>query len=303
MEEIKCKNKWELLNKRNSYKKEVQYKIETEKEREDIISKDSDDEVWVDVPGYFGKYQVSDSGRIRTMPITYRLFNDKLYKTKFKIMNLTNVRGYNSVSLTNLNGKKTFRGVHRWMMFSFKGEVGEDVQVNHINGIKNDNRLDNLEYVSVRENNHHKKVINPDKYSSKHTGVFLSKDKGRKEIYKCFIILGGVKYYLGQSENDFELSLRYKEALKKWELNKEVPKKLFIENKTSVYEGVGYHSASGKYRVRYKDVYICLCKTEELANRVHSIVKYLVENRRVHLDKEIINKVKKKFTIDKRLKN
>ena len=60
MEEIKCKNKWELLNKRNSYKKEVQYKIETEKEREDIISKDSDDEVWVDVPGYFGKYQVSD---------------------------------------------------------------------------------------------------------------------------------------------------------------------------------------------------------------------------------------------------
>ena len=39
-------------------------------------------------------------------------------------------------------------------------------------------------------------------------------------------------------------------------------------------------------------------KTEELAKRVHSIVKYLVENRGVHLNKEIINKVNKKFTRD-----
>ena len=298
MEEIKCKNKWELLNKRNSYKKEVQYKIETEKEREDIISKDSDDEVWVDVPGYFGKYQVSDLGRVRTMPITYRLFNGKLYKTKFKIMNPTNIRGYYSISLTDLYGKKTFRGVHRRMMFSFKGVVGEDIQVNHINGVKNDNRLVNLEYVTVRENNNYKKVIDPCKYSSKYSGVFLSKDKSRKEIYKCFIVLDGVKYYLGQSEDDFELSLKYKEALEKWRLSKEVPKKLLVENKTSVYEGIGFHSVSGKYRVRYKDVYICLCKTEELAVRVHSMVKYLVENKGVHLNKEIINKVKKKFTRD-----
>lgn len=88
---------------------------------------------WVSIPGFDG-YYASDCGQIKG-PKGLR----KLCKTP---------RGYLRISL---HGKTV--GVHRLVLFAFHGR--SSLHVNHKNGIKHDNRLCNLEFVTQVENNHH----------------------------------------------------------------------------------------------------------------------------------------------------
>jgi hypothetical protein len=57
--------------------------------------------------------------------------------------------GYNQIKLFK-NGKRKYFRVHRLIMLTFCGK--SDLQINHINGIKDDNRLENLEYCTASEN-------------------------------------------------------------------------------------------------------------------------------------------------------
>lgn len=60
--------------------------------------------------------------------------------------------GYHSVALTGQKWKQ----IHRLVLLVFKGQ--SDLQVNHKNGIKTDNRLENLEYVTPQENHLHARL-------------------------------------------------------------------------------------------------------------------------------------------------
>lgn len=102
-------------------------------------------EVWKDVVGYDGKYQVSCLGRIKS-----------LYKRRSsRILSQKNDRdGYLSICLCKNNMKKHFR-THRLVCDSFIENPSSLPVVNHINGIKNDNRVENLEWTSVLENIRH----------------------------------------------------------------------------------------------------------------------------------------------------
>lgn len=97
------------------------------------------DEIWKDVPEFEGKYKISNMGRVFSMITS-------------KIMKYDNVAGYNQVTFYNGKYKKRYK-VHRLVMLAFIGN--SDLQVNHINGIKSDNRLSNLEYVTQSENMKH----------------------------------------------------------------------------------------------------------------------------------------------------
>lgn len=99
-------------------------------------------EIWVPVYGYHGKYEVSDKGRVKS-----------LKRSKETILTPTYGNGYARVCLS---GEKTRTvKVHRVVAESFFGY--QDRQVNHIDGNRANNVLENLEYVSNRENmNHHK---------------------------------------------------------------------------------------------------------------------------------------------------
>ena len=288
------------LNK--SLKLEKELKLIAEQEYAEMLSNDTNDEIWEDIPKYDGKYQASNLGRIRCTPQVFRS-NSKIIKTNHYIVkdSLSN-RGYRRVALTNKQGVKRYIGVHRWVLFAFQGEVDEDTQVNHINGITDDNRLCNLEYVTPRENNNYRKVLNPHKFTSKYNGVYNCNRKRGGAKYESSITLGGKNYYLGSSDNDYELSLKYKEALYNYENFGELPKPVEIKNRTSKIRGIGFHSASGKYRVRYKEKYIGIFDTEGLAEKVYRMVEYLVDNRCIELNGELINKFRNKFAIDKRLK-
>ncbi len=107
-------------------------------------------EVWKDIKGYEGLYRVSNKGNI------YSVTSRKNIKSRL------NKNGYSKVNLSKCGIKRTYT-VHRIVMENFKEIKGMDeLQVNHINEVRHDNNLSNLEWCTAKENinhgNHNRKL-------------------------------------------------------------------------------------------------------------------------------------------------
>lgn len=101
-------------------------------------------EIWKDIKGFEGVYQVSNLGRVKSLERPYRR-KEKILKPK-----LTR-NGYYQVELwKNSIEKKCY--IHRLVWLAFNGPIPENMQVNHINEIKSDNRLLNLNLMTAKEN-------------------------------------------------------------------------------------------------------------------------------------------------------
>jgi hypothetical protein len=107
-------------------------------------------EIWKDVLGYEGLYQVSNLGNVK------RIAGSKSINSKEKTLTPIKLKkGYLRVALTKNNvGKRKL--VHVLVLEAFVGKPDFDkAQVNHINGIKTDNTLTNLEWCTQSENQKH----------------------------------------------------------------------------------------------------------------------------------------------------
>ncbi len=100
-------------------------------------------EIWKDIKDHKGFYQVSNLGRIKSLPFNYSPKTKILKPFLLKI-------GYNEI---NLRGEKHY--VHRVVAKAFIDNTFNKPTVNHINGIKNDNRLENLEWATRSEQSIH----------------------------------------------------------------------------------------------------------------------------------------------------
>lgn len=110
---------------------------------------------WRDIEGFEGLYKVSDRGNVKSLD--REVWDSRGYFKKLKGKNLTNVLmkiGYLSVTLTK-EGKQYKRYVHDLVCESFHAKGKHHECINHINGIKTDNRVDNLEWTTYSENNKH----------------------------------------------------------------------------------------------------------------------------------------------------
>ena len=100
-------------------------------------------EKWKGIPGYEGRYQVSDRGRV----FSFR-------RLKHLRCSLDG-RGYLRVMLCYKGKGRTHR-VHRLVWAAFKGEWStRETQINHKDGVKTNNRLENLEVVTGSQNIQH----------------------------------------------------------------------------------------------------------------------------------------------------
>jgi hypothetical protein len=107
-------------------------------------------EEWKDIEGYYGYYQISNFGKIKSLP---RVLKNRIKKETILKQNINN-HGYVALALTIYSKSKRFL-VHRLIAEAFIPNPEKKDQVNHINGIKTDNRIENLEWNTSSENNNH----------------------------------------------------------------------------------------------------------------------------------------------------
>ena len=137
-------------------------------------------EEWRDVVGYENLYQVSNLGNVKSLDRVIdterglRTFKGRMLKQcKLKI-------GYMSVGLSKGSDLKTMY-IHRLLMEAFYGLDIDKVCVNHINGDRSDNRIENLEWVSYLENTTHAMDILKSITTRKKIGKFTKNNKLIKE--------------------------------------------------------------------------------------------------------------------------
>lgn len=114
-------------------------------------------ELWKDIYGFEGYYQASTHGRIRSLDrmTATAIKHNKLVLKKGKMLQLNlKHNGYLTFDASKENIKKT-KTVHRIIAETFIPNTDNKPVVNHINANKLDNRVENLEWVTMKENTEH----------------------------------------------------------------------------------------------------------------------------------------------------
>lgn len=119
---------------------------------------DLEGEIWKPVVGYEGKYEVSNLGRVKSLSY--------LGHNKNQILKTQIVYGYEVITLWRNDVSQHCR-IHRLVYEAFNGKLpkwiakdngNKRMEINHINEITTDNRLENLELITHTENIRHSKI-------------------------------------------------------------------------------------------------------------------------------------------------
>lgn len=156
-------------------------------------------EIFKDVLGYEGLYQISNFGNLKSL---------KCGKEKFLKLN-PNTRGYVNVKLYKNSIKKSFK-LHVLVAVAFLGHVPDGTQkivVDHIDNNKLNNYANNLQLITQRENSSKDKKNK----TSKYTGVYFSK---KMNSFVSRIRINGISKYLGCFKDEFKAHMAYQNALK-----------------------------------------------------------------------------------------
>lgn len=138
-------------------------------------------EEWKAITGYEGLYEISNFGRVKSLNRLDSM--GRVVEETIKAQHI-GTTGYPAITL-NKDGKKKTKVVHQLVAESFLGHIPDSYNgvINHIDNIKTNNRLDNLEVVSSRYNT---------QYSKSTEGVYERRNK-----FEVYIRIDGKKTYLG----------------------------------------------------------------------------------------------------------
>jgi hypothetical protein len=200
---------------------------------------EKENEIWKDVPNYEGYYQVSDLGRVKSLS---RLARNKrgCWFSKERMLNPTiGTTGYFYVKLNKETKRKNIK-VHQLVAMSFLGHKLDGTQkvvVDHINNIKIDNNLSNLQIITGR--------LNISKDRKKINKCLTGVEKINNERFRAKIVYNGKSIHLGIFKTEKEASEYYQNAVKSIENGEEI--KHNKKEKSSIYKGVSYCKRDKKW--------------------------------------------------------
>lgn len=159
-------------------------------------------EIWKDIKGYEGLYQVSSLGNVRSLD-RYKKNRKGRYLQKGRILNKNYDKdGYLIVGLYK-NGKGKTKKIHRLVAEAFIPNPEDKPTINHKNGIRSNNCVENLEWATMSENQLHAyRVLNRDyKIPTKEQKQNYLRKKSKKVIqYEVQIILKEKNRYESMKE-------------------------------------------------------------------------------------------------------
>jgi hypothetical protein len=144
-------------------------------------------EIWKNIPAYEGMYQVSNLGRVKTVAREVKNTAKSFRKLEEKIHTpCDNGNGYKYVTLSMSRVRSNYY-IHRIVAEVFLCNCFELLEVNHIDGNKANNRVDNLEWCTRSENakHAHKSGLNHVLKGEANPGAKLTEEIVRKvrELY------------------------------------------------------------------------------------------------------------------------
>lgn len=158
-------------------------------------------EIWKDIKGYEGFYQISNTGKIKSLERlvpskikgTYQKIKEKIRKTSIT------TAGYEYVVLAK-NGKNKTLLVHRLVAETFIDNPNNKKCVNHKDENKSNNSVENLEWCDYEYNNTYKNIHlrrNTDNINRK----IIQYDLDMHEIKRWDKIIEAAKYYNAKAAN------------------------------------------------------------------------------------------------------
>lgn len=158
-------------------------------------------EIWKDINGFEGIYQVSNLGRVKSLKRKIGTQGKVIEINREKIMKgRIDLVGYLKVVLRK-DGYGYEKQIHRLVLEAFKPETNNSLVVNHIDGVKNNNNLDNLEWCTQKENLKHASKM----------GLLKNRNTRKYKVIKCDKDNNVIKIYNNLSEaskGDIGLKLR-----------------------------------------------------------------------------------------------
>lgn len=209
--QVFCSKSCKYKNDNLKYQPEYKLKTTPTTEQDFLV-----DEVWKDIKGYENAYQASNKGRIRSLDRVVRMGEKNLRCIGKIFKGKINKNGYVTVFLSTHKNRKCFLS-HRLVADTFIPNPKNKPQVNHINGIKTDNRVENLEWCTAKENVTHswkiglsKKIIGEKNYLY---GLHPDKSPNAKKVKctesdKCWGSITSAGNYLGIKPNMLGRMLR-----------------------------------------------------------------------------------------------
>lgn len=148
----------------------------------------SEAENWAPFPGYEDGYEVSDLGRWRSIDRVVVRTDGWVQTFKGKILVPKKGRdGYLRVVVRRVCEKRKFVRLHRAVYEAFIGPIPDGFEINHVNGIKTDNRLSNLELATRHGNMRHARdvlgKIGKQKLSREQAGLIKTLHAFNNRIY------------------------------------------------------------------------------------------------------------------------
>ena len=168
-----------------------------------------ENEVWKDIPTFEGLYQVSNFGRVKSL--SRKICNHQgCYISQERLLNpfLCKSRGYPTIRIMNNQIKKSFP-VHQLVAICFLNHTpcGHKLVIDHIDNDKLNNKVENLQIISSRQN------ASKDKKNktSKYTGVSWNKNR---KLWASQIFVNKKQIKIGFFTDEYEAHLAYQNYLK-----------------------------------------------------------------------------------------